>query len=104
MGVFIVIAVILCAPFMLFSPDLDSEAKFMAFVISIGFSLPLFLFIFNLFNEPVSPEDKKKISIHGIQLAKKLTRAGVFSVVWIFSKKTVSRRTAATVSTRHRST
>lgn len=62
MGVFIVIAVILCAPFMLFSPDLDSEAKFMAFVISIGFSLPLFLFIFNLFNTPVPPEDKKKIS------------------------------------------
>ena len=48
-------------------------------------------------------EDKKNISIHGIQLARKFTRAGVFSVVWIFSKKTVSRRTAATVSTRHRS-
>ena len=42
-------------------------------------------------------KDKKKISIHGIQLAKKDTRAGVFSVVWIFSKNTVSRRTAETL-------
>lgn len=49
-------------------------------------------------------KDKKNINIHGIQLAKKLTRAGVFSVVCIFSKNTVSRRTAATVSTRHLST
>ena len=48
-------------------------------------------------------EDKKKINIHGIQLAKKLTRARVFSVVWIFSTHSVSRRTVATVSTRHRS-
>lgn len=51
----------------------------------------------------INSEDKKNINIHGIQLAKKRTRAGVFSVVWIFSKNTVSRRTAATVSTLHRS-
>ena len=54
-------------------------------------------------NMYIRSEDKKNSNIHGIQSAKKRTRAGVFSVVWIFSKNTVSHRTTATVSTCHRS-